>query len=70
MKGVNVVADDFVDIGCGDTLEEATRDHYANMGALVDRAITCHLVLNPEKSKCEAKHCHSFGIFSLTRDSR
>ena len=55
LKGVEGVADDFLCIGFGDTIEEATRDHDANLRALLERARTCHLVLNPDKVQLRSK---------------
>ena len=55
LDGVEVVADDFLCIGCEATFEEATRDHDANMRALLERARACHLVLNPDKVKLRSK---------------
>ena len=52
---VEVVADDFLCIGFGATVEEATGDHDANMRALLERARACHLVLNPDKVKLRSK---------------
>ena len=55
LDGVEVVADDFLCIGFGATVEEATRDHDVNMRALLERARVCHLVLNPDKVKLRSK---------------
>ena len=55
LEGVEVVADDFLCIGFGATVEEATRDHDANMRALLERARAWHLVLNPDKVKLRSK---------------
>ena len=55
LEGVEVVADDFLCIGFGATVEEATRDHDANVRELLERARACHLVLNPDKVKLRSK---------------
>ena len=55
LEGVEVVADDFLCIGFDATVEEATRDHDANMRELLERARACHLVLNPDKVKMRSK---------------
>jgi len=49
--GVEVVADDFVAIGRGDTLEEASKDHDKNLGALLLRCHERGVKLNAEKIK-------------------
>ena len=55
LEGVEVVADVSLCIGFGATVEEATGDHDANMRAFLDRARSCHLVLNPDKVKLRSK---------------
>ena len=55
LEGVEVVADDFLCIGFGATVEEATCDHDANIRALLERARACHHVLNPDKVKLRSK---------------
>ena len=37
LQGVEVVADDFVVVGFGDTLEEAVKDHDQNLDAVLRR---------------------------------
>ena len=51
LKGVEVVADDFVVIGCGDTLEEAIDDHDRNLDAFLSRCADKGIKLNNTKVK-------------------
>ena len=49
LQGVEVIADDFVTVGFGDTLEKATSDHDRNLEAFLQRCRDRGLKLNPEK---------------------
>ena len=49
LDGVEVVMDDFLVVGCGDTVEEAMTNHDQNLFALLDRARERNLKLNSEK---------------------
>ena len=49
LQGVEVIADDFVTVGFGDTLEKATSDHDRNLEAFLQRCGDRGLKLNPEK---------------------
>ena len=51
LDGVEVVMDDFLVVGCGDTVEEAMVNDDRNFFALLDRARERSLKLNPEKIK-------------------
>ena len=51
LDGVEVVMDDFLVVGCGDTVEEAIVNHDQNLFALFDRARERNLKMNPEKIK-------------------
>ena len=50
-QGVEVVADDFVVVGRGDTIEDSSRDHDNNLTALLDRCAQRGVKLNAEKVK-------------------
>ena len=49
LRGIEVVADDFVVIGIGDTTEEAAVDHDKNLRGLLQRCKECNVKLNPDK---------------------
>ena len=49
LQGVEVVADDFVVVGRGDTTEDASRDHDQNLSALLQRCAERAVKLNAEK---------------------
>ena len=49
LDGVEVIADDFVIFGRGDTYPEAERDHDCNLEAFLNRARERNLRLNPDK---------------------
>ena len=49
LQGVEVVADDFVVVGRGSKMEDASRDHDNNLKALLDRCAERGVKLNPEK---------------------
>ena len=49
MSGVEVVADDFVVVGFGDTLEEATHDHDNNLTSFLERCEARGVKLNTDK---------------------
>ena len=51
LKGVEVVADDFVVVGFGDGIEEATSDHDRNLEAFLERCAERNLKLNDKKLK-------------------
>ena len=48
-KGVEVVADDFVVIGFGDTMAETVVDYDKNLGILLSRCEQNNVKLNPDK---------------------
>ncbi len=49
LKGIEPIADDILIVGCGDTEEEAIRDHDANLTALMDRCKEVKLRLSLKK---------------------
>ena len=51
LTGVEVIADDFVVVGRGDTGQIAAQDHDKNLNALLQRCIEQGLMLNPDKIK-------------------
>ena len=56
MTGVEVVADDFIVVGYGETFEKATRDHDRNVFEFLKRCETKNVRLNPEKLKLRQSH--------------
>jgi len=51
LHGVEVIADDILVFGCGDTKEECQRDHDSNLKHLLQRAREQNLKLNKKKLK-------------------
>ena len=51
LKGIKVIADDFVAIGCGDTYEEALLDHDKNLRELLQWCKERNVCLNADKIK-------------------
>ena len=51
VQGVEVVADDFLVVGRGESFEEANRDHDRNLDALLQRCAEKGVRLNPDKIK-------------------
>ena len=51
LTGVEVVADDFVVTGFGDTVKEAGANHDRNLAALLSRCEQSNVKLNPDKIK-------------------
>ena len=61
LSGVEVIADDFLVIGSGDTDEEAAANHYVNLRAFLDRARERHLKLALEKVKLRLREVTFIG---------
>ena len=51
LAGIEVIADDFLVCGFGDTAEEALANHDMNLQNFLTRAQECGLTLNPDKVK-------------------
>ncbi len=51
LKGTEVIHDDFLIVGCGDTDDEAEADHDRNLKAFLERACEGNLRLNADKLK-------------------
>ena len=49
VEGVEVVADDFVVIGFGDTMEGAAANHDKSLGGFLSRCKQHDVKLNPDK---------------------
>lgn len=49
LQGVQVIGDDFLVCGFGDTVDEATKDHDQNLTAFIQRWREFHLTLNLQK---------------------
>ena len=61
LQGVKVIADDFVVVGRGETMEDAICDHDRNLGGLLERYEMKGVRLNPNKlqlRKKEVPYCH------------
>ena len=49
LKGIEVIADDFLVIGFGDNVEQATKNHDEHLLAFIQRCEERNVVLNAEK---------------------
>ena len=58
LEGVEVVADDFVVIGFGDTMEEAAASHDKNLEGLVNRCEQHDVKLNSDKVQFQRGFMH------------
>ena len=67
LPGVEVIADDILVFGCGDTEEECQRDHDTNLQRLLQRARERNLKLNKKKLKLCLSEVSYMG-HRLTRD--
>ncbi|CAL8130302.1 unnamed protein product [Orchesella dallaii] len=61
LKGVEVIADDFLIVGCGDEQDEANRDHDRNLIALLERARQKNLKLNAKKMRIKLTELQYMG---------
>ena len=57
-----VVMDDFLVVGCGDTVKEAMTNHDQNLFALLDRPRKRNLKLNSEKTSYASRKCRLLAI--------
>ncbi|XP_035690003.1 uncharacterized protein K02A2.6-like [Branchiostoma floridae] len=67
LQGVDVIADDILVFGCGETEEEADRDHDENLRNLLKRAREKNLKLNKRKLRLKLKQVPYMGQL-LTAD--
>lgn len=67
LKGVEVIADDILVYGCGDTEEEAVRDHDRKLECLLQRCREKNMKLNKNKAVIRKKEVPFFGHL-LTSD--
>ena len=59
LKGVEVIADDFIILGVGETIESAQKNHDENLHAFLERCEERNLHLNIEKVQLRKSHTHS-----------
>ena len=62
LSGVEVVTDDFVVVGRGETTDDAILDHDTNLGALLQRCVEKGVKLNPDKINRGLRKYHLLGI--------
>ena len=67
LKGTEVIHDDFLIVGCGDTDDEAEADHDRNLKAFLERARERNLRLNADKLKLKMTQVPYIGHL-LTRE--
>ena len=67
LKGTEVIHDDFLIVGCGDTDDEAEADHDRNLKAFLECARECNLRLNADKLKLKMTQVPYIGHL-LTRE--
>ena len=61
LAGIEPIADDILLVGCGDTEEEAVRNHIANLVALMDRCREVKLRLSLKKLQFRVREVHFHG---------
>ena len=61
LQGVFCVADDIVVVGCGESSEEAARDHGRNLTALQQRCLERDIKLNEEKASIKKQEIMFMG---------
>jgi len=61
LPGVDVIADDYLIYGCGDTDEEAAADHDRNLIKFLDRARQVNLKINKKKARLRLKEVSYMG---------
>ena len=61
LTGVDVVADDTVVVGLGESDEEATRDHNSNLDAVLQRCMERNLKLNVKKLRLQLREVPFIG---------
>ena len=67
LVGVEVIADDFVAVGCGETLEKAIQDHDTNLGTLIERCEQRGITLNTDKIKFRQQEVPFIGHFATSK---
>ena len=67
LQGIEVVADDFVAVGVGETLEQATRNHDDHLEAFLQRCGERNLKLNETKFKLRMQEVPFIGHNSNCR---
>ena len=61
LQGMEVIADDFLTVGFGETQEEAVRDHDQNLAAFLQRCTDRGIKLNSEKVKLRSREVPFIG---------
>ena len=70
LKGAEVVADDFVVVGFGDAVEEATLDHDHNLETFLERCAERNLKLNDRKLKLRMQEVPFIGHIASSEGLR
>ena len=70
LKGVEVIADDFVVVGLGESIEEATADHDSNLEAFLECCTVKHLKLNDKKLKLRLQEVPFIGHVATSEGLR
>ena len=70
LQGVEVVADDFVVVGFGDTLDEAVKDHDQNLDAVLRRCAARGIKLNSSKVRLRRQEVPFIGHVTTDKGLR
>jgi hypothetical protein len=70
LQGVEFVADDFVVVGCGDTLQDAVNDHEQNLRAFLQRCTAKGLKLNSNKVRLRMQEVPFIGHVATDKGLR
>ena len=66
-RGVEVITDDILVCGFGDTVDEAVKDHDQNLTAFLQRCRELNLTLNLQKIKLRLSQVPFMGYFAHSR---
>ena len=70
LRGVEVIADDFVVVGFGESVEDATADHDSNLEAFLERCTVKHLKLNDKKLRLRLQEVPFIGHVATSEGLR
>lgn len=70
LNGVEVIADDFVVVGCGDSLQAASKDHDNSLSAFLQRCEERGIHLNSDKLQLRMRAVPFIGHVATTEGFR
>ena len=70
LKGVEVIADDFVVVGFGDSMEDTIKDHDRSLEVFLERCAMKHLKLNVKKLRLRLQEIPFIGHVATSEGLR